>query len=276
MLFRSSVALVLLLFGLVAFLAIAGTNLTTHIKENIGFDVIIDENAKPADIDKLKQHLNDAQYVSSIMYISKEDALKSWEEETGENLIEILGVNPLNAEFEVKVKANYASTDSLIIIGAQIEKFRAVETVKMQRDLVDSVNRNIGNIVIILGSIAIILAIISFALINNTVRLSVYSKRFLIHTMKLVGAKAGFIRKPFVVSNMINGLIAGIIADIILGFALYYASLVSDETMKFISNDDIIIVFASMLVIGMLLCAIAGFFAANKFIRLVYDSLFKR
>lgn len=271
-----SVSLVLLLIGILAVIGIAGTNLTNHIKENIGFNVIIKDTATAPQINDLKQIWSKAPYVSSVKYISKEDGLKSWEEQTGENLVEILGANPLNAEFEVRVKSNYASVDSLNKIEKQICNNPAIESIAMQRDLIDSINNNITNIALVLAVVAGILMIISFALINNTVRLTVYSKRFIIHTMKLVGAKAGFIRKPFIISNIINGIIAGVIAIILLCGCIYYALQIDNSVEALMPLNMMWCVFGGILILGMTLCGVAALLATNKFIHLSYDNLFKR
>ena len=271
-----SVALVLLLLGIVAFLGLAAKQVTNNLKENIGFDVVVKETATEADVNQLKQMWNNAAYMSSVKYISREDALKEWERETGEDLMEVLGVNPLSAEFEIHVKPEYASTDSIAKIAKAIRQNPAVESVEMQRELIDSINRNIENVSIILGIIAVILTLISFALINNTVHLSVYSKRFLIHTMKLVGAKSSFIRRPFVMSNVVNGIIAGFIAILLLCTAIYYLFSYIDGTAEIIGITEISIVCVGIMIVGIVLCALAASIATNKYIRLDYDSLFKR
>ncbi|MEG1538961.1 MAG: permease-like cell division protein FtsX, partial [Muribaculaceae bacterium] len=234
------------------------------------------DTATEPQINTLKQMWNHAPYISSVKYISKEDGLRSWEAETGENLVEMLGVNPLNAEFEVRVKSKYASVDSLNKIVKQLNNNPAIESIAMQRELIDSINNNIANIALVLAIIAGVLMIISFALINNTVRLTVYSKRFIIHTMKLVGAKAGFIRKPFIISNIINGIIAGIIAIVILCICIYYTLQIDNSVAELVSQEMLWCVCGGIIILGMLLCGIAAFLAANKFIRLSYDDLFKR
>lgn len=271
-----SVALVLFLFGLVALFGIAGNTLTTQIKEKIGFDVILKDSVTNQQVDLLKAQLKKAPYTYSLNYVSKEEALKDWEKETGENLIDLLGVNPLSAELEVRVKSNYASMDSLTQITKSLSNSPAIESINLQKDLVDSINKNISNIAIILGAIGLVLALISFALINNTVRLSVYSKRFIIHTMKLVGAKPGFIRKPFIIRNIVNGIIAGLISCIFLGLALYYATEITNEVSELITPMQITLVLCGIVILGVVLCSIAAFMAASKYIRLDYDALFKR
>lgn len=271
-----SVALVLLLLGLVALLGLGTNRLTQQIKENVGFDVIIKETANDQQINQLKQLWNRAPYISSVKYISKDDGLRMWEKETGENLIEIFGVNPLSAEFELRLKADYASMDSINKIVRGLEQNDAIESIQVPKDVVNSIDNNIRKVVIILSIIACLLMIISFALINNTVRLTVYSKRFIIHTMKLVGAKPGFIRRPFIVSNIINGIIAALISIAILSGCVYYAYQFDAEMHTIISIEIVLMVFGLILVLGVLLCSVAALFAANKYIRLNYDALFKR
>ena len=266
----------LFLCGIVAVLAIIGNNLADKVKGNIGFNVVLSENATDADVARLKQQWNRAEYVASSIFISKDDAMANWQRDTGENLIEVFGVNPLSAEFEIHVKPEYASTDSIAKIAKAIRQNPAVESVEMQRELIDSINRNIENVSIILGIIAVILTLISFALINNTVHLSVYSKRFLIHTMKLVGAKSSFIRRPFVMSNVVNGIIAGFIAILLLCTAIYYLFSYIDGTAEIIGITEISIVCVGIMIVGIVLCALAASIATNKYIRLDYDSLFKR
>ena len=269
-----SVALVLLLLGIVAFLGLAAKQVTSNLKENIGFDVVVKESATEAEVNQLKQMWNNAAYMSSVKYVSREDALKEWERETGEDLMEVLGVNPLSAEFEVKVKADYANVDSLNKIEYQLKQIPAIDSVQMHKDVVDTINNNIKNVALILIAVAVVLLIISVALINNTVRLTVYSRRFLIHTMKLVGAKPSFIRRPIVVSNAVNGIIASIIAMVILSGVLYYLIEFEAGWGSLISLVDVAVVYGMLLAVGAVICALAAMFAANRFIALDYDDLF--
>ena len=271
-----SVALVLLLLGIVAFLGLAAKQVTNNLKENIGFDVVVKETATEADVNQLKQMWNNASYMSSVKYISREDALKEWERETGEDLMEVLGVNPLSAEFEVKVKSEYANTDSLNKIEYQLKQIPAIDSVQMHKDVVDTINNNIKNVALVLIAVAAVLLIISVALINNTVRLTGYSRRFLIHTMKLVGAKPSFIRKPIVVSNAVNGMIASVIAMALLSAVLYYLIEFEAGWGSLISLTDVAIVYAMLLAVGGVICALAAAFAANRFIALDYDELFTK
>ncbi len=270
-----SVALVLLLLGIIAMLGIAAHSVTTSIKENMGFDVVLKEETPEATVNRLKQQWTSAPFVASVKYFSQEDALNKWQEETGENLVEMLGVNPFCAEFEIKVKADYADVDSIEKIVAPLRKIDAISEINVHTEMVETINSNIRSVVLILSIVAAALILISFVLINNTVRLTVYARRFIIHTMKLVGATPGFIRRPFIVNNIINGIIASVIAIIILASTLYYCSSLDVSISKAVTWEQASIVFGGMMVLGIVLCSIAAFFATNKYIRLDYDSLFK-
>lgn len=271
-----SVSLVLLLLGIVGMLGIAGRTLTDNIKENIGFDVVVADSATTEQVNSLKALWTSAPYVMSTKYISKDDAARAWKEDTGEDVMEVLGVNPLSAEFEVHVRPQYASVDSLNKIERQLKVNPAVESVQMHKDIVEQVSRNLQNAALVLGVVALMLLLISFVLINNTVRLTVYSRRFIIHTMKLVGAKPGFIRKPFVVTNIINGIIAALIAMVILSGAIYYMLQVDSDYAVLLDFAQIWMVYAGMMAFGVVICALAATLAANRFIRLDYDDLFTK
>lgn len=173
-----SVSLVLLLLGVGAILGLFAREVTGQIKANIGFDVSMTDAASDGEILRLKRQLAAAPYTASVKYISKEEALHYWQQETGEDLMEVLGFNPLTAEFEVHVKPDYASVDSLMMIKSQLSRNTAIDEVQIHQDQVERINRNINNIVAVLGVVAVVLMVISFALINNTVRLTVYSRRF--------------------------------------------------------------------------------------------------
>lgn len=271
-----SVSLVLLLLGIVALLGVAAHRLTNDLKENIGFDVVISQTATEGEINTLKQMWTNAQYMSSVKYVSREEALKEWERETGEDLMEVIGVNPLSAEFEVKVKAEYACTDSLNRIEYALKKMPGIESIQMHKDVVDVINSNIRNVAIVLLVVAGVLLIISVVLIANTVRLTVYSRRFLIHTMKLVGAKPGFIRRPIVMVNIVNGIVATFIAAVLLSGALYYLVQFEAGWAQLINMIDIAVVYGALLVVSMLICSLSAAFAANRYISIDYDDLFTR
>lgn len=271
-----SVALVLLLLGIIAFLGILANTFSKELKENIGFSVVLQSETTPEQVAAMDKMWKASPYVSDVKFISKEAALQNWQVETGENLVELFGVNPLNAEYEVYVKAEYANLDSLQVIERQLKTITFVDEIAMHKSEVDAANRNISNVALVLFVIAVLLMLISFVLINNTVRLTVYSRRFLIHTMKLVGAKPGFIRRPFVISNMLNGLIAAFVSMLFLLGVYLFLQNIDEALVVSFSALEIVAVFAGLIVLGVLICGLAAFLAADKYIRLSYDDLFKR
>ncbi|MCF0205447.1 MAG: hypothetical protein HUK12_09250 [Muribaculaceae bacterium] len=271
-----SVTLVLLLLGIMSILGLSAHNVTQEIRSHIGFEVIVKDEASEQQINSLKQMWIQAPYTSSVKYVSREDALAEWEAETGEDLMEVIGVNPLFAEFEVNVKPEYANLDSLNMIAGRVELHPGVDSVKIHQDMVSSINQNIRYLMLILAAVAGALVVISIALINNTVRLAVYSRRFLIHTMTLVGATAGFIRRPFVLRNLAVGLISAFLANFIIIVGLIYGYNQLPYFMQFIDYPGLVLVSLILFAMGALICSLAGWVAANRFIGLDYDQLFMK
>ena len=224
-----SVALVLLLLGVAAFLGIGARNVADDMRRDIGFVVIVADDASPADIAALKQRFAGAAYTSDYTYSSPEMVMQRWKtlmDDEGET-DDLLDENPFAPEIEVNVKAPWANIDSLRAITTPLKLMPSVDDVKVHDTLVGEVNRTLSNIALILIIVAAVLLTISIVLINNTVRLTIYSRRFLIHTMKLVGATPGFIRAPMIRDNALGGLLAGFIADIVLtGTLAYFAGVV--------------------------------------------------
>ena len=273
-----SVALVLLLLGIVAVIGVGANGLSEKIKENIGFDISMKEDATEHQIAALRRDIAAAPFTARMKYVSKEDALEVWREETGEDLMAVLGFNPLTAEIEVHVRSNYSDVASIDRMAAGLkQKYTAIESVTTHRENIEAINRTLTQTALVLGVAAAAMLIISLALINNTVRMTIYSKRFLIHTMKLVGATPGFIRRPIVVSCMINGIIAAFVAVGLLSALLYYLgldSLAGEAVREAVPIEAVGATAAAMVVLGALLCCATAFFAANKYIRLDYDRLF--
>ncbi len=270
-----SVALVLLLLGIISLLGIAAHSVTTEIRENMGFSVILADSTSEKEVNMLKQRFSLTPGIASVKYFSPDDALRKWEEETGENLIKVLGVNPLPGEIEIKVKAAYASSDSITVLTAPLKAVPFISEISVHTDIVDSINSNIKSIMMVLSIVAAALLFISFALINNTVRLTVYSRRFLIHTMKLVGATGGFIRRPIINSNLISGFLAAVTADLILTASLFYLHSADRAIADAIPWEYAAIVFAGIIISGIAICALASVIATNKYLRSNYDDMFK-
>lgn len=271
-----SVALVLLILGIVAFMGLVTRNVTNDIKENIGFVVMLNEDISASQLNTLKQKWSKEPYVASQLFVSAEEALQQETERMGEDILEMMaGVNPYQPEFEIKVKSQYASRDSIESIKASLLNVDGINDVVVDPSRIDDINSNTNNVILVLSIIAAALILISFVLINNTVRLTVYSKRFIIHTMKLVGATNGFIRRPFIINNIVHGIIAAIIANLILAAALFYLPALDPSTGELISWLDAYWIFGALVVIGIIICSTATLFATNKYLRISYDDMFK-
>jgi cell division transport system permease protein len=251
-----------------------GNELSRYVKENITVSVVLNEDLSDAKIRKMRDDLERQPYVKSTEYISKEQASIEMQRALGENPETFLGFNPFHASIEVKLNSEYTHPDSLPLIEKRILLQASVSDIQYRRDMMQMVNQNIRRIGAVLLILLVVLVVISFVLINNTVRLLIYSKRFLIYTMRLVGATSGFIRLPFVKYNIITGFIAGVLAIIMLIGSLYYVR------KEFISIDDVLnsntmlLIYAIVLVAGILLSVVAAFFAVNKYLRMARGKLY--
>lgn len=269
-----SVSLVLFILGIMAMLGILANNLSVYVRENIGFSIVLKETATESNVAQLQAVLANAEYVKAAQYISKEEALQEVILELGENPEEIIGVNPMQASIEVRLKADYAHPDSIVDINSSLSKYKYVEDIYFQKDLIKSVNYNMRTIGFILFALAMVLMIISYVLISNTIRLTAYSRRFIIYTMKLVGATPGFIRRPFILSNILCGVIAAVIAIILLTACMSYVVSEFDNFYALLSTRMMLIVYGIVLLLGILLTAISSFFAVNRYIGMKRDDLY--
>ena len=257
-----STTLVLLLLGLVVFFVLAAHNLSVYVKENISFSVLVSDDMKEGDILKLQKRLD------------KKQALREQTEAMGTDPQEFLGYNPFTASIEIKLHSDYANSDSIAKIEKLIKKNTNIQEVLYQKDLIDAVNDNIRNISLMLLGLAVILTFISFALINNTIRLAIYSKRFLIHTMKLVGASWAFIRRPFLRRNFWIGVLAAFIADSILWGAAYWLVSYEPELVKVITPEVMVLVSGAVLVFGVLITWLCALLSINKYLRMKASTLY--
>ena len=269
-----STTLVLLLLGLVVFFVLAAHNLSIYVRENINFSVLISDDMKEADILKLQKRLDKEPFVKQTEYISKKQALKEQTEAMGTDPEDFLGYNPFTASIEIKLHSDYANSDSIAKIEKLIKKNTNIQEVLYQRELIDLVNENIRNISLVLLTLAVVLTLISFALINNTIRLAIYSKRFLIHTMKLVGASWGFIRRPFLRRNIWSGVLAGIMADAILMGAAYWLVSYEPELIRVITPEVMLLVSGSVLVFGIIITFLCAYLSINKYLRMKASTLY--
>ena len=272
-----SVTLVLLLVGIIAMITISSRRETKRIREQLEVSLIMKDSVSDAQASEIASFIAGKPYALETGYIGKERALREWKDETGEDLETLFGVNPLSPEVYFRIKADYSSQDSLNIIRKELQAMPSVADVAMpDSEMVEAMNDNIENLAIILGVIAAVMIVISFVLINNTVHLSIYSRRFTIHTMQLVGATNGFIRRPFIVNNMMAGLMAGIVASGVTAVALAAAPHMGwNDVADYISWGLYACVAGGMLLGGTLICAMAAWLATGRYLRKDYDELFR-
>jgi cell division transport system permease protein len=269
-----SISLVLFLLGIIGFLYLNANRQSGYVKENLGVTILINDNAREAEVVRLQKVLNAAAYVRIAEYINKDQAAETLQEELGEDFVDFLGYNPLLASIEVKLAADWANPDSMARIEAQINSFPQVKEVYYQKNLLDAIHENVKRITIVLAIFSLLLLLIAIALINNTIRLSVYSRRFLINTMQLVGATRGFIRKPFLLKSMLHGLAGATVAIVLLSIFIYG---LSNEMYGVIGFSNIVLIAVLFLIvigIGIFITFISTFFAVNKYLRLKTDQLY--
>ncbi len=270
-----STTMVLILLGMVVFSVLLARNLSNHMKENLTVTVMLKDYVSVNQAHRLCRDLYHRPYARNIDYISKEQAQKEQTKELGSDPSEFLGFNPFSATLEIQLKSDYANRDSLKWIVKEIRKDTRVSDIAYMEDLVDQVNFNLSRISIILLVLALLLTFVSFSLISNTVRLSVYARRFTIHTMKLVGASWGFIRRPFLRSAVTVGFIAAILANIVLGACFYGLYLTQPGILTIIQWEELVITAGAVFLFGLLITALCAWLAVNKFLKMTAGELYK-
>lgn len=269
-----SISLVLVLLGMLSLVLINARHLSESVRENIGFTLVLKDKLKEVEIIRLQKVLNASDYVKSTRFIDKETAAKELTKELGENFEGFLGYNPLFASLEVKLYATYTSTEKLKELEQTFLTYPQVEEVYYKKDLFFLINKNVKKISIILLSLSALLTVIFFGLINNTMRILIYSQRFTINTMQMVGASKNFIRFPFLRRSLLLGAYGALIANIILFLGIYTYK---RESQYLINNNNLtgtLLVVASVFALGLLISFLSTWFAINKFLRLKFDELF--
>ena len=269
-----STTLVLLLLGIMGLLFIGGESASERIKESFKMTLVIDDKADDTSIANLQKFVDKKDYIQESKYISKEQALQEEAESLGYDPLEILGYNPYEAQIEVTLKNDYTNTDKMAEIEKDLKKNKLISEVIYHKDNIDKVNENINKIALMLLTLLLLLTVISWSLIGNLVRLSIYSKRFILHTMKLVGATWGFIRKPFLLNNMCIGLVSGIIANTVLGTGIYMLQASSPEVASLLSMDKLAIVAAAVILFGVTICTLCAYLSVNRFLRMRNNDLY--
>lgn len=261
------------MLGLIGMVVLHGQRLSVLIRENIGLSVIIKNDVREKSIIDLQKQLEKQSYVKNTEYINREKAAEELKQTLGEDFIAFIGYNPLLPSIEIKLNAPWANMDSINRIEKTLMDNSVVEEVLYQKSLVHLVNENIRRISLVLLAFSLLLLLIAIALINNTIRLSVYSKRFLIRSMQLVGANQGFIRRPFIIQGVIHGIYSAIIALLLLGGVLYFSRQEMPELANLQDFTMILILAGAVLVLGILISFISTFFAVGKYLRSSLDDL---
>jgi cell division transport system permease protein len=272
-----SVALVLLLVALISLIWMSADTETRRLKERLELTVIMADSIPDASAAALAEQIAAKPYTAQAKVVTKAEALKNWTAETGEDLEQLFGVNPLSPEVNFTVKAEYASTANLAQIKSNIERMPGVESVDApEAAMVDAMNGNIARLTVVLAAIAVIMLIISFVLINNTVHLTIYSRRFSIHTMQLVGATDGFIRRPVIVNNMLSGLVAGVVAMALVAIGIVTAKETGYvDIISYVGWDMFGVIAAAVILLGMAMCSLAAWIASSRYLHKKYDELFR-
>ena len=270
-----STAMVLVLLGLVIFSVLMGRNLSSYVKENLVVQVMLEQDVTNPEGLQMCKRLKARPYVKGLTYISKEQALQEATHDLGTNPSEFAGVNPFQPSIEITTQADYANNDSLKWIAKELKSYSRVTEVSYQHDLIEQVNNSLTKISIGLLIVAALLTFISFSLINNTVRLGIYARRFSIHTMKLVGASWGFIRKPFIKRAVSVGVVAALLADGFLGGCLYAWSLHKPELVHVRGWQELAITGGSVFLFGIIITALCANISVNKFLKMKAGDLYK-
>jgi len=269
-----SISMVLLMLGSMSFIYVNSQRLTSYIKENVGVTIVLDDNAKSVDVLLFQKNLDANPITKKSIYVSKEEAASSLTKELGEDFMQFLGYNPLSNTIDVFLNSDYAESKTIEKFGKEALDSEIVKEVKYQKDLIDAINQNMNKLNLILISFCALLLIVSITLINNTIRLTVYSKRFIIKTMKLVGAQNSFIRKPFVITGLRQGIIAGLIGILLMMLTLFAVQKEMPELLQLQDFKTVIIIFSLLFVFGIFISTFVTHFSVNKYLRIKEEKLY--
>ncbi len=269
-----SISMILFLFGLMGLLLINAQRLSDFMKENIGVTLILKDGSKEADVMKLQKTLEATDYIKSTKFVDKESAAVELKNELGEDFVDFLGFNPLLSSIDVTLYAGYANPDSLATLEKKLLSHTEIQEVYYQRNLVKQLNSNVKKISFILLALSLLMFIIFAALINNTIRLSIYSKRFLINTMQLVGATQSFIRRPFIAKSALHGIYGGLISCFMFLAIFFSYQKELKSFVDFQNPTSLALLGGGIFLIGILITVISTYLAVNKYLRMRFDQLF--
>lgn len=270
-----SISLVLFMIGLIVSLYLTTHYFTVKSKENISLSIILNDTISETDLSRLERYLNATEYTKQVVYISRDSALKEHIAAIGEDPSEFLGYNPLNASLEVFLSSEYASTDSINnVILPRLQIFNGITNITYQKEMIELLNNNINKLSLILSLIALVMLFISIVLINNTIRLSIYSKRFIINTMQLVGAKNSFIRRPFLKRSLLNSFIATLLSLLLLGGSIYLVQIQLGTAVNLYHAEIVVPVVIIIFIISIIINCIATIAAVNRYLRMRTEQLY--
>ena len=270
-----STTFVLILMGLVILCAFTANRLSESVRQSLTVTVMFNDDATNQNAIDYKKKIMKRTWVKEIIYISREQALAEQAEAMGTDPTEFLGENPFTPSLELHLAADYACTDSLLWISKELKKNKLITDVIYQKDLIDNLNRNLHKATYLLLGLAILLLLVTLVLINNTVRLSVYSRRFTIHTMRLVGASWNFIRRPFMIRSMWIGLAAGLLADALLFLGVRTLWNYDPSTIAYITTGDVGITLLAVLCCGLLLTLLCTFISVGHFLNMREGQMYR-
>ncbi|MAX79225.1 MAG: cell division protein FtsX [Crocinitomicaceae bacterium] len=269
-----SITLVLLMLGFLGSILLKARELSTYVKENIGFSIYLNDGVKEVEVKRLQKSLDAAKYVKTSHFVDKETAAQVLQEDLGEDFVDFLGHNPLLASIDVYLNADYAHPDSIAWIEKDLLKNPKVKEVYYQKDLLSVVNQNIKQISFVLLIFSALLLVIAIALINNSIRLAIYSKRFLIKSMQLVGATQAFIRRPFVVQGVIRGVVSAFIANSLIFAAWYFLNKEFPEIFEIRDVELFASLFVIVMILGVLISWFSTSLAVRKYLRIKTEHLY--
>ncbi len=269
-----SIALVLFMMGLFGVILINGKTLSNHIRENFQLTVFFNSNTSEADIARVHKQIESSAYAKKATYVSKEEAAKEFTKEIGQDFVSFIGFNPLLPSVELFLKSEFANTEKLKTIEAEIKKNKEVQDVIYQKSILEEINENTKTIGTILVSVSILFLLIAITLINNTIRLNLYARRFLIKSMQMVGATHGFIIKPCVIKSLLHGLYGGIIACILLSGLLYALPYWIEQINLLYNTTQFAILFVVIIIAGIIISMISSLISTNHYLKLKIDDLY--
>ncbi len=269
-----SISLVLLLVGVASMLLVNAKSVSDYFKENMQISVLMKRNVTDEAALEFRESLENERYIKSTVFVSKEQGQRELAEQLGEDFLDVFETSPIPVSIDITLEADYVSSDSLEVVKNEIAKSSLVDEVVYQRSLVDALNANLSRISLVLGVFIALLLFISFVLINNTVRLNVFARRFTIHTMKLVGATRSFIRTPFLVQSAFQGVFSAFIAIIVLLGLMFLMRNEFSQLFEIFRMDLLLVVMGIIIVSGLAICLISTWFVVNKLISLRKDELY--